>query len=233
MQISLTRAAGKLPASPLPKTISERTRRVYDRVAHLYPASSLLLHMKAHRTAVESAGLTDGMRVLEVATGSGEMFRRLVKKNPSGFTVGLDISPNMASFTQKSVRRRFPHARTQCKAVDARFLPFREESFDAVVCCYLFELLSCSDIERTLSELQRVLRPGGKLTVITIGESVEFFNRLYRLAGSLVPAFWGRQVEHAVPKLITSMDFHIIADQMVRQFGYPSRVMTAVKRNGS
>jgi ubiquinone/menaquinone biosynthesis C-methylase UbiE len=233
MQISLTRAAGKLPASPFPKTISERTRRVYDRLARIYPASTFFFHSRAHRTAVESAGLSDGMRVLEVATGSGEMFRRLVKMNPSGYTIGLDLSPNMAWLTQKSVRRRYPHARTQCKAVDARFLPFRDESFDAVVCCYLLELLSCADIERTLAELHRVLRPGCNFTLVTIGENAALFNKLYKVAGKVAPAFWGRQVEHAVPELIESMDFHIISDQMVRQSGYPSRVMTAVKRTAS
>jgi ubiquinone/menaquinone biosynthesis C-methylase UbiE len=36
------------------------------------------------------------MRVLEIATGSGEMFRRLIRANRSGATVGLDLSPNMA-----------------------------------------------------------------------------------------------------------------------------------------
>ena len=75
------------------------------------------------------------MRVLEVATGSGEMFRRLVRVNPSGVTIGLDLSPNMAARTQRIVRREFPQSSTYCKAVDARHMPFREESFDSVMCC--------------------------------------------------------------------------------------------------
>ncbi len=43
------------------------------------------------------SGIRDGMKVLEVATGSGEMFEHLVRVNPSGLTFGLDLSPNMAS----------------------------------------------------------------------------------------------------------------------------------------
>jgi hypothetical protein len=62
------------------------TRRVYDLVAGIYPLSTLLFHEKAHKVALSLSGISDGMRVLEVATGSGEMFGRLVHINPRGLT---------------------------------------------------------------------------------------------------------------------------------------------------
>lgn len=213
----------------LPITISERTRRIYDRLAMVYPASTFFFHAKAHRKALDVSGIRDGMRVLEVATGSGEMFRQLVGANPNGATVGLDLSPNMAARTQRIVRRKYPHAQTQCKAVDARYMPFRDGAFDAVVCCYLLELLAADDIARTLAEFHRVLHHRGTLTLVTIGQDVAFFNQLYKLAGCLAPAFWGRQVERAVPDLIEALDFRIISDHAVKQSGYPSRVLTARK----
>ena len=83
------------------------TRRVYDLVAGIYPLSTLLFHEKAHKVALSLADIRDGMRVLEVATGSGEMFRRLVEVNPRGTTFGLDLSPNMAARTQNRARREF------------------------------------------------------------------------------------------------------------------------------
>src|SRR5438874_1453375 len=102
----------------------------------------MFFHSRAHQCALDAAGLRDGMRVLEVATGSGEMFRRLVKANGTGSTVGVDLSPNMAARTQRAARRKFPRAHSHCQAVDARRMPFRNESFDAIFCCYLLELLS-------------------------------------------------------------------------------------------
>ena len=72
------------PVAGLPATLADRTRRVYDRMAAVYPVSTLLFHSRAHRCALEASGLSDGMRVLEVATGSGEMFRRLVRANRGG-----------------------------------------------------------------------------------------------------------------------------------------------------
>ncbi len=224
-----TEALAGLP-DRLPVTIAGRTRRVYDLVAGVYPLSTMFFHSKAHRCALSQSGIRNGMKVLEIATGSGEMFRRLVQANPDGTTVGLDISPNMAARTQRQVGREFPKARARCQAVDARYLPFKDASFDAVVCCYLLELLSRDDIFRALEEVGRVLKPGSAFTLVTIGQDTDFFNRLYHIAGSAVPAFWGRQIEQEVPKYLHDCRLQIEHDRVVRQSGYPSRVTTARRR---
>lgn len=225
--ITLTLAGTRLDAAPAAN--SEQTRLIYDRLATIYPLSTFFFHSRAHAHAVDAAGIRDGMSVLEVATGSGEMFRRLVARNPNGATIGIDLSPNMAARTQRMARRRFPYARTHCKAVDARHMPFRDDSFDALVCCYLFELLAAEDIELTLREFRRVLRHRGTFALVMIGQNVEFFNQLYKVANRVAPAFWGRQVEHRVPELIQSSEFRILSDRTLRQSGYPSRVLVARK----
>jgi len=166
---------------------------------------------------------------LEVATGSGEMFRRLVRANGSGSTIGVDLSPKMAARTQRTARHRFPHAQTYCQAVDARHMPFRSDSFDAVFCCYLLELLSAEDIARTLREFRRVLRDQGKLTLVLIGQNTQVFNTAYKLATKVAPAFWGRQVERGVPEMISLARFEILHDRKVQQGFYPSRVLVAKK----
>src|SRR5450755_3079732 len=213
----------------MPTTLVDRTRRVYDRLAAVYPVSTMFFHSRAHRCALGASGLRDGMKVLEVSTGSGEMFRRLVRANGQGTTVGVDLSPNMAARTQRTARQKFPLAATHCQAVDARHMPFRNESFDAIFCCYLLGLLSTDDIVGTLSEFRRILRDRGNLTLVLIGQNTASFNAVYRVLGSLAPAFWGRQVERRVPELIESAPFEIVQDRMVRQGFYPSRVLVARK----
>jgi len=211
------------------RTMSERTRQVYDLLAAVYPLSTYFFHSKAHKKALQVSGVEDGMRVLEVATGSGEMFRRLVRANPAGQTVGLDLSPKMAARTQRVARRKFPAATAVCQAVDARLMPFRDEQFDAVVCCYLLELLSSNDMNVVLRELHRVLRRQGTFTLVLIGEHTQMFNRAYRVCGRLAPAFWGRQVEQRVPELLDCAGFRIVADNKLRQGFYPSRVISATR----
>jgi ubiquinone/menaquinone biosynthesis C-methylase UbiE len=217
-------------AQKMPHTIAERTRRVYDHISAIYPASTFFFHSKAHSCALTHSGIENGMQVLEIATGSGEMFRRLVKANPDGKTFGLDLSPNMAARTQRRARKEFPSAEAHCGAVDVRSMPFRNASFDAVVCCYLLELLSQDDIRLTLREIARVLRPGGRFALVVIGQNVKTFNRIYGVCGSLVPAFWGRQVEQSVPNLVNKAGLKIVANELVRQTGYPSRVLVARKK---
>jgi ubiquinone/menaquinone biosynthesis C-methylase UbiE len=225
----LEESVGAWPVNGLPATLSLRTRRVYDRLAAVYPMSTMFFHSRAHRCALEISGIRDGMKVLEVATGSGEMFRRLVKANATGSTVGIDLSPNMAARTQRVARKRFPSAQTHCQAVDARHMPFRSDSFDAIFCCYLLELLSADDIVSTLHEFRRILRSQGKLTLVLIGQNTAIFNVFYKVLGKMAPAFWGRQVEQRVPQLIDSMRFEILHDRQVRQGFYPSRVLVARK----
>ena len=217
------------PVNELPAALAPRTRRVYDRLAAVYPVSTMLFHSRAHRCALGASGLSDGMKVLEVATGSGEMFRRLVRVNGRGTTVGVDLSPNMAARTQRTARQKFPSADTHCQAVDARHMPFRNESFDAIFCCYLLELLSSDDIASTLVEFRRILRDRGNLTLVLIGQNTAVFNAIYKVLGKVAPAFWGRQVEQRVPELIQSVRFEILQDRVVRQTLYPSRILVVRK----
>ncbi len=213
----------------LHETISDRTRRVYDLLSGVYPASTYFFHSQAHKAALEMSGVKDGMRILEIATGSGEMFGRLTAKNRNGQTMGCDLSPNMAARTQRLAQRNHPSAMAQCQAADARHLPFSDESFDSVFCCYLFELLSTDDITATLAEIRRVLRPCGTFATVMVGENTAIFNRLYQVAGSVLPSLWGRQVEEGMPALIKSLNFRIVGDRVLRQSFYPSHVLTCCK----
>ena len=116
----LEQSVNGLRLSGVSAPLVDRTRRVYDRLASVYPLSTALFHSRAHRCAVEISGLRDGMLILEVATGSGEMFRRLVRANRSGSTLGVDFAPKMAARTQRAVRREIPYCSAHCQAVDMR-----------------------------------------------------------------------------------------------------------------
>jgi ubiquinone/menaquinone biosynthesis C-methylase UbiE len=209
--------------------LKNHTRRIYDLVAGVYPISSKLFHAEAHKVALSLAGLNDGMRVLEVATGSGEMFRHLARRNPRGLTCGVDLSPNMAAKTQREARRRIPGTRMHCQAVDASRMPFRDSSFDAVVSCYLLELLDAEDLVRTIDEMQRVLRPRGRLVLVNVGQNLPAFNAMHRLAATLIPAFWGRMLGSSFEDMLKGYGFRIEHDRIVQQGFYPSRVIIAKK----
>ena len=109
-------------------------------------------------------------------------------------------------------------------------LPFPDRSFDAVMCCYLLELLSQDDIGIALREIRRVLRRNGSFTLVLISQRDPIFNGAYRACGRALPAFWGRQVERRMPGMLESHLFRIERDRDVRQIFYPSRVLVARRR---
>jgi ubiquinone/menaquinone biosynthesis C-methylase UbiE len=211
------------------RSIPEHTRRVYNVLAEVYPVSSMLFHSRAHKTALSLAGISSGMNVLEVATGSGEMFHRLMKANLSGMTCGIDLAPNMAAKTQRMAAKKLPDVRAHCQAVDARSIPFRDGTFDAVISCYMLELLCEKDIVRTMREMHRVLRPNGRVALVLIGQDVPAFNAWYKIISTLAPAFLGPQMEATIPDLLDRCEFSLEHDRRVIQTCYPSRVVVARK----
>lgn len=215
------------------QAVSVRTTRLaYDLTAPFYPLSSYLFHRRAHRRLMELAGTLDGRRVLEVATGSGELFRCLLGLNHSGLTVGADLSPGMMSVVRRRLNGRNGHGngnggsngRYALQAVDARQMPFRDGFFDTLFACYLLELLPPDDMLHTLLEFQRVLRPGGRLLLANVSDGNPAFNLVYTTVGAAVRSFWGRQVIGLMPELLARSGFRVLHQEVVRQTGYPSVV---------
>ncbi len=209
----------------LPASLANRTQRVYDLLAGIYPISSYLFHEKAHRRALELTGINDGTRVLEIAVGSGEMFSKIAARNPKGLNVGLDLSPAMSATTQARLKVEHPEINTSLGAANACAMPFANGCFDNVICCFLLELVSDDDAVRTLHEVYRVLKPGGKFTLIFIGQNLGWFNQLYKIAARIVPAFLGRQIDARGPQLLEHAGFRIETTEVNFQRGYPSRII--------
>ena len=206
-----------------------RTRLLYDLVAPLYPISSRLFHAHAHAKTLEMLNIRNGSSVLEVAMGSGEMFQRLVRANPGGQTIGVDFSANMSAQSQARIRQAHAGVDAHCPCTDARQLPFRDASFDALVCCYLFELLSEDHMLEAMDEMARVLKPGGRLGLILVAQTASSFNLLYKFCTMVAPAFWGRQVSSEMPDLLQSRDFEIETATKIRQLYFHSRILIAKK----
>ncbi len=213
------------------------TKRVYDLTAPFYPLSTLVFHSRAHRRLMALAGPIEGQKVLEVAIGSGELFEALLRKNRGGLTAGVDLSPGMVSVVRKRVEGNNgrpslngnDHSRGRffLQAVDARQMPFSDGMFDSLFNCYLFELLPPADIERVVREFHRVLRPGGKLHLVSIGVNSWAFNFIYGWLGYAVPSFWGRQVAREIPRIIEQGGFRVRHSEVVSQTMYPSLITIA------
>jgi len=112
----------------------------------------------------DAANLSADAFLLDLACGSGIYARPLARRLQRGWVVGLDRSAPML----KSFRRRAQGlANLTLIRGDALHLPFEDGVFHAVNCCGALHLFP--DVERALTEVRRVLRPGGVFTSAVLG----------------------------------------------------------------
>jgi ubiquinone/menaquinone biosynthesis C-methylase UbiE len=121
----------------------------------------------AHVTAyfmpflLRAAQVAPGMRVLDIATGTGlSAEAALAVAGPSGHVTAADLSPAMV---EKARERLGKAPNTSVSVEDGQALSFSDASFDAVLCN--LGLMFFPDPVRGLSEFRRVLRPGGRIAV--------------------------------------------------------------------
>ncbi len=146
---------------------SERVAGVFRSVAPRYDLMNDVLSAGLHRLwkafAVRHAQVRPGMRVLDVAGGTGDLaraFARLV--TPGGQVILTDINDAMLNEGRdRLLDQGLPIEPVLC---DAEQLPFANASFDRVIVS--FGLRNMTHKELALAEMQRVLRTGGQLLVL-------------------------------------------------------------------
>jgi SAM-dependent methyltransferase len=118
------------------------------------------------RAIVEAAQVAPGMRVLDLACGTGEPAISLAALVGSGEVVGVDLSPEPLKIAaERAVQRGLANATFQ--QADAHYLPFPDNSFDRITS--RLGVMFFSDLPQAIAEMHRVLQPGGKAVLLVWG----------------------------------------------------------------
>jgi demethylmenaquinone methyltransferase / 2-methoxy-6-polyprenyl-1,4-benzoquinol methylase len=156
------RASGTLE-EPQVRAMFDRISGVYDRMNTVMTAG---LHHSWRRRAADLAALAPGSRALDVATGTGDLAIELAGRvGADGEVVGADFSERMLELARGKARRP-GIAPVRFEAANALALPYADAEFDAATVG--FGARNFSDLERGLSEMARVVRPGGRVVVLEI-----------------------------------------------------------------
>ena len=116
--------------------------------------------------------------ILDVATGTGDLAIAMLKANPDKI-IGIDISNGMLEVGRKKMKEKGLEDRITLQQADSENLPFEDNSFDAV--SVSFGARNFENLEKGLTEMCRVLRPGGKLYILEFSQPTVFpFKQLYR-----------------------------------------------------
>jgi demethylmenaquinone methyltransferase/2-methoxy-6-polyprenyl-1,4-benzoquinol methylase len=173
--------------------VSERdpaaVREMFDRIARRYDLANSVLSLggdaRWRRRAARAARLAPGGRALDVATGSGKLAAELARAAPGVRVTGLDFSPKMLE------RARAAYPEIEFQEGDALHLPFPDSSFDAA--SIAFGLRNLADPRRGLTEMRRVVKPGGRMVVLEFVRPPEGpVGALYRVyLKTVLPAIGG------------------------------------------
>lgn len=156
--------------------------RTYDRLNRVM---TLGLDRRWRRRAVKEvvSGQQPVVNVLDVACGTGDMCVELLKR---GCTVtGVDLSEEMLAIAKVKGEK----LKVKVEVADAENLPFEEESFDGVTCA--FGVRNFVHLEKGLSEMLRVLKPGGRMVILELATP----------DSKLLCPFYNLYTKHVIPWL--------------------------------
>jgi len=145
---------------------------MFDRIAPRYDLANRLISLGIdgswRRAAVRALELRDDARVLDIATGTGDLAIAAARRYPTARLVGVDASPRMLAVGQAKIVRLGLHDRIELVAGDVRALPFPAASFDAA--CVAFGIRNVPERPRALLEIRRILRPGSRFVVLELSD---------------------------------------------------------------
>ncbi len=120
------------------------------------------------KRSLELLKLQKGEKVLEIGFGRGTALIEISKAvGEIGEVYGIDLTPEMVKITKNNLAKNHIF-NVKVKEGDARNLPYKENYFDVVYMASTLELFDIPDIPIVLNEIKRVLKPTGRLCVVSI-----------------------------------------------------------------
>lgn len=165
-------------------TMFDRISGVYDRMNRVMTAG---LDRTWRSRAADRAALEPGQHALDLCCGTGDLAFELADRvGPGGEVVGADFSNPMLDLARQKTGIR---SGVRFEWADALALPYDDESFDAVTIA--FGARNLADLDLGLSEMKRVLKPGGRLVILEITQP----------SRQPLKSFFGLWFDRAVPIL--------------------------------
>lgn len=206
-----------------PGTLPEpQVRAMFDRIAGVYDLINTVmtagLHHRWRARAADLANVGAGDRVLDVATGTGDLAVELSGRvGPTGEVVGSDFSEEMLS------RARVKAPSLAFEWGNALDLPYATATFNAATVG--FGARNFSDLEQGISEMARVVKPGGRVVILEITTP-------QKPPLSTFFSVWFDRIVPVIGKVAGDPDAYDYLPNSVKRFPGPEGLGAAMERAG-
>lgn len=217
------------PFIPVTEVISrplsrESIQQFYDRAARLYNWFSFF-ESKAKKSAMERLELVPGLKLLNVGLGPGSEQQEFMKcLYPGGAVIGIDLSFKMLQVASASSKGLL------CQG-DARLLPFSSAVIDRIYCAFVLDLAMEKEIPVWLAGFRRVLKPGGRMVLLSLVEGVDLPSKMlvnaWKKVYEIDPQICGGCRPLELTRWVTDAGFECIERRVIVQLGLPSEVVVA------
>lgn len=170
---------------------SEQVREMFDAIAPAYDfmnrAMTFGIDRLWRRRAVRLMQDVDHAKILDIATGTGDLAILMADMLDGADITGVDLSEGMIEVGRRKVAERNLSERIHFAAADCLSLPFADNSFDCITCAY--GVRNFENLAAGYAEMQRVLRPGGLLVIVELSTP----------PSPLVRPFYNLYTRHLIP----------------------------------
>lgn len=175
----------------------EQVTKMFDSIAPRYDllnrSLSLGIDVLWRKIAIRTLRDLEPKNVLDVATGTGDVIIEIEKQLSPNRMVGLDISPGMLELGTKKIRSLHFAQKVEMVVGDSENMKFADNTFDAITVA--FGVRNFEDLNKGLTEMNRVLRPGGRVMVLEFSHPKSFpFKQIYWAYFNHILPFFGKMV---------------------------------------
>ena len=210
------------------KIPQQKIGELYDGMAWFYDVWAYFTEKKAQNRAMALAKIENGITILDVAVGTGNLFSQILKRNPSGNNIGIDISKGMLAKAKAKLAKQ-PNQNYSLDIGSAFDIKMDNHTIDILFNNYMFDLIRFNQMKSIIGEFFRVLKPDGKLVLVNMTKAEQFgasmYERIYRIYPSVMGGCRGVQQNN----LLIEYGFHVITREYVQQMLFPSEVILATK----
>jgi demethylmenaquinone methyltransferase/2-methoxy-6-polyprenyl-1,4-benzoquinol methylase len=181
----------------------EQVAEMFDRIAPRYDKLNRFLSVRTdihwRKKAIRTLKKDNPRKILDVATGTGDMAILTCKMLNPDQIIGIDISDQMLSIGNKKIEKEQLIDKIQLQHGDSETINFATNTFDAVMVA--FGVRNFENLEKGLAEMQRVLKPGGRLLILEFSKPrFKAIRSLYNLYMNVIAprvAGWFKQNKEA------------------------------------